>query len=151
MEERSQCLRLAEAELSDNANDGRVPFTCRSQLGVVVPMPRLPLSSAVNRSVPAESVRVRSRPVPVPSPLTANRARGVEVPMPILPPLVVSSENMGVTDVDVAKLHALTVLFAIVDVAGFTKERVPLLNVTEVVLAEPNVVLPLTVKSPLMI
>ncbi len=71
--------------------------------------------------------------------------------MPILPPLVVSSENMGVTDVDVAKLHALTVLFAIVDVAGFTKERVALLKVTEVVLAEPNVVLPLTVKSPLMV
>ena len=42
MEETSQCLRLAEAEVSESAREGRVPATCRFQLGVVVPTPTLP-------------------------------------------------------------------------------------------------------------
>src|SRR3989344_2237234 len=43
MEEKSQCFRLAEAEVSERANEGRVPATWRFQFGVVVPMPILPL------------------------------------------------------------------------------------------------------------
>ena len=42
MEEKSQCLRLAEALVSERAREGRVPATWRSQFGVVVPTPRLP-------------------------------------------------------------------------------------------------------------
>ena len=42
IDEKIQCLRFADAEMSERANDGRVPATWRFQFGVVVPMPMLP-------------------------------------------------------------------------------------------------------------
>ena len=67
MEERSQCLRLADAEVSVRAKEGLVPATWRSQLGVVVPMPTEPVSSMRMASVkpPARSVEKARFPFPV--------------------------------------------------------------------------------------
>ena len=42
MEEKSQCLRFAPAEVSERASDGRVPATWKSQFGVEVPTPTFP-------------------------------------------------------------------------------------------------------------
>ena len=83
MDEKSQCLRFADAEESESANEGLVPFTCRSQLGVVVPMPRLLDDAILNDSVrsPLTSVENASCPFPV--------VVAVEVMMPVRAPVVV--------------------------------------------------------------
>src|SRR3989344_1532248 len=47
----SQCLRFALAEASVSANEGRVPATCRFQLGLVVPMPKKLLVPSVSVEV----------------------------------------------------------------------------------------------------
>ena len=59
-------------------------------------------------------------------PCTENVCDGVLVPMPTLPPPVVSKDRSGVTpDVDVAMLQALTILLGIVVVAELGNATVP--------------------------
>ena len=66
-----------------------VPETERRKPGLVVPIPKFPLSKTVSRSVLAESASTNKRPVPVPLPVRDSLAEGVVVPMPTLPvPLV---------------------------------------------------------------
>src|SRR3989338_2783397 len=61
------------------------PCTEKVAEGEVVPIPTLPLSKMVTRSVLLLSVMVKTMPEPEPAPVIENLAEGGEVPIPRAP------------------------------------------------------------------
>ena len=81
IDEKSQCFKLAAAEVSESANEGRVPATCKSQFGVVVPIPRLPaLVISILIPKPVAVLRVRNPILPASFTLTPIFKSLVESP-----------------------------------------------------------------------
>ena len=67
--------------MSDKAKKGLVPAVCKSQLGVVVPMPTLP--SIINPFAGAAVVSYEAPKLPPPE--TESLLPGATSPMPTLP------------------------------------------------------------------
>ena len=63
----------------------RAPMIWSFEVGLVVPMPTLPLSKTTNLSVGVLSAMRKTKPAPVPAPMMFNFAVGLAVPMPTLP------------------------------------------------------------------